>query len=98
VSFHSVLLATRQKVVEPKHVDIHDEQDEARPHDQQPETRDREKQILRMANSLVKSLCCLEKESLLKVLFNVAKSPLGGTLKFLGSILTQLAISALLSA
>src|SRR5215469_8616629 len=53
-SFHPALLATRQKVVEPKHVDVNDEQDEARPHDQQPETRDREKQILRMANVLVK--------------------------------------------
>src|SRR5215470_20440780 len=53
-SFHSALLATRQKVVEPKHVDVNDEQNEARPHDQQPETCDCEKQILRMANVLVK--------------------------------------------
>src|SRR5713101_4277115 len=52
---HPVLLATRQKVVEPKHIDVHNQQDEARPDDQQPETSEREEQILRMANALVKT-------------------------------------------
>src|SRR5712691_11444844 len=52
---HPTLLATRQKVVEPKHIDINDEQDNARPHDQQPETSEREEQILRMPNALVKA-------------------------------------------
>src|SRR6266852_6843910 len=52
---HPSLLATRQKVVEPKHIDIDDEHDKARPHDQQSETSECEKQILRMPDALVKT-------------------------------------------
>src|SRR6266702_5145803 len=43
VALHPTLLATRQKVVEPKHIDINDEQDKARPQDQQPEISDCQK-------------------------------------------------------
>src|SRR6266852_4051911 len=52
---HPSLLATCQKVVEPKHIDIDDEHDKARPHDQQSETSECEKQILRMPNAFVKT-------------------------------------------
>jgi hypothetical protein len=52
---HPTLLATRQKVVEPKHIDINDEQDKARPQDQQPKTSESEKQVLGMSNALVKA-------------------------------------------
>src|SRR2546425_11766916 len=62
---HPTLLATRQKVVEPKHIDINDEQDKARPHDQQPETGDCEKEILRMSNAL---FCALHQVVLLRSL------------------------------
>src|SRR5207245_9342605 len=52
---HPTLLATRQKVVEPKHMDINAEQEKARPHDQQPKTSECEKQVLRMPNAFVKT-------------------------------------------
>src|SRR6266446_54583 len=52
---HPTLFATRQQVVEPEHIDVNDEQDKARPHDQQSETSQCKKQILRMPNAFVKT-------------------------------------------
>src|SRR5260370_1979443 len=52
---HPGLFATCQQVVEPEHVDVDDEQDKARPHEQQSETSECEKQILGMANAPVKT-------------------------------------------
>src|SRR5260370_29162170 len=49
------LFASRQQVIEPKHIDVGEEQDESCPDNQQPQASQAQKQILGMANALVEA-------------------------------------------
>src|SRR5262249_53325738 len=54
-NLHPIFLAPRQNIIKPEHVDIDNKEDETRPGNQQPETSDSEKKVLRMADSFVET-------------------------------------------